>query len=314
MRKKDSKRGLSKRDNIQNYETTKLFSEKANKATIVDDFVGNIHEYNLDRIYNKSSETMNEIPDNSIALMVTSPPYNVGMEYEDNLPFPEYLDMLGRVFGETYRKLVSGGRACINIANIGRKPYIPLTEYVTEIMLKIGYLMRGSIIWDKGASVGGSTAWGSWQSASNPVLRDVHEYILVFSKEAYKRDKGEKINTIQKRDFLDNTKSIWRFPTVSAKKTGHPAPFPEALPKHCIELYSFRKDIVLDPFCGAGSTCIAAIKSGRHFVGYEIVPEYVELSYKRLLSLYGQLELFDIDNQHMIPVLTKLQNEPMDLQ
>ena len=314
MRKKKSKRGLSKRRNIQDYETIKLFSEKANKATTVDDFIGNRHEYNLDRIYNKSSTNMNDIPDNSIDLMVTSPPYNVGMEYEQELPFTEYLDMLGRVFSETYRKLVKGGRACINIANIGRKPYIPLTEYVTEIMLKIGYLMRGIIIWDKGASVGGSTAWGSYKSATNPVLRDVHEYILVFSKETYKREKGDKINTIKKRDFLDNTKSIWRFPTVSAKKIGHPAPFPEALPKHCIELYSFRKDIVLDPFCGSGTTCLAAIKSGRHFVGYEIVPDYIELSYKRLLSLYGQLELFDIDNQHMIPVLTKLQKEHWDLQ
>ena len=314
MRKKKIKRGLSKRGNNQDYETIKLFSEKSNIATAVDDYVGNSHEYNLDRIYNKSSEKMNEIPDDSIALMVTSPPYNVGMEYEDNLPLPKYLDMLGCVFSETYRKLVKGGRACINIANIGRKPYIPLTEHLTEIMLKIGYLMRGSIIWDKGASVGGSTAWGSWMSASNPVLRDVHEYILVFSKEKYKRDKVDKTDTIQKADFLGNTKSIWSFPTVSAKKIGHPAPFPEELPKRCIESYSFRKDTVLDPFSGSGTTCLAAIKSGRHFVGYEIRADYVELSYKRLLSLYGQLELFDIDNQHMMPVLTKIQKEHWDLQ
>ena len=306
MIKKRRNLSFSKKHNIQD-DTIKLFSRKRDEATAIQERFEKSYNWYLNRIINKSSERMNEIPDDSIALMVTSPPYNVGMEYEDNLPLPKYLDLLRRVFSETYRKLVKGGRACINIANIGRNSYIPLTEHVTEIMLKIGYLMRGSIIWDKGASVGGSTAWGSWMSASNPILRDVHEYVLVFSKETYKRDKVDKTDTIKKRDFLGNTKSIWKFPTVSAKKIGHPAPFPEALPKHCIQLYSFRKDTVLDPFCGAGTTCLAAIKSGRHFVGYEIRPDYVELSYKRLLSLYDQLSLFDIDNQHMIPVLTKIQ-------
>ena len=123
---------------------------------------------------------MGEIPDNSVNLMITSPPYNVGKEYDDDLTIAEYENLLYNVFKETYCKLATGGRACINIANIGRKPYIPLHSLIVNIMLDIGYIMRGEIIWNKSASAGGSCAWGSWQSASNPVLRDVHEYILVF--------------------------------------------------------------------------------------------------------------------------------------
>ena len=137
-----------------------------------------IDSKDLNRLYCKSSENMDEIPDNSIHLMITSPPYNVGKEYDDNLSLDEYLELLTCVFRQSYKKLATGGRACINIANIGRKPYVPLHAMVIEIMLDLGFLMRGEIIWDKSASAGGSCAWGSWMSASNPVLRDYHEYIL----------------------------------------------------------------------------------------------------------------------------------------
>ena len=149
----------------------------------------------LDRLYCKSSEKMDEIPDDSIHLMITSPPYNVGKEYDNDLTLDEYLELLTGVFREVHRKLVTGGRACINIANIGRKPYIPLHAMVIEIMLDLGFLMRGEIIWDKSASAGGSCAWGSWMSASNPVLRDYHEYILVFSKDSYSKNKGRRKET-----------------------------------------------------------------------------------------------------------------------
>ncbi|HNR26275.1 MAG TPA: DNA methyltransferase, partial [Methanobacteriaceae archaeon] len=130
----------------------------------------------LDKIYCKSSEKMEEIPDNSVHLMVTSPPYNVKKEYDEDLTLREYMDLLRNIFQETYNKLVTGGRVCINIANVGRKPYVPLHAHIIDIMLNIGFIMRGEIIWDKSASAGSSCAWGSWKSASNPVLRDVHEY------------------------------------------------------------------------------------------------------------------------------------------
>lgn len=242
-----------------------------------------IEKGNLNRIYCKSSENMSEIPDESVHLMITSPPYNVGKEYDEDLSLDEYLNLLTSVFGEAYKKLVPGGRACINIANIGRKPYIPLHAMVIEIMLDLGFLMRGEIIWDKSASAGGSCAWGSWMSASNPVLRDYHEYILVFSKLSYSKNKAQKKrDTIERDDFIQWTKSLWTFPAVNAKKIGHPAPFPVELPHRLINLYSYEGDVVLDPFCGSGTTCIAALKNNRNYIAYEINPEYVSLSQNRI--------------------------------
>ena len=168
-----------------------------------------IPESDLDKLYAKSSENMDEIPDNSIHLMITSPPYNVGKEYDNDLTLMEYEELLMNVFAESHKKLVTGGRACINIANLGRKPYLPLHMIVINIMLRLGFLMRGEIIWDKSASAGGSCAWGSWMSASNPVLRDYHEYILVFSKDTYSKNKAqEKKDSISKEDFIQWTKSI----------------------------------------------------------------------------------------------------------
>ncbi|HAF49310.1 MAG TPA: SAM-dependent methyltransferase [Anaerolineaceae bacterium] len=234
------------------------------------------------RILCQSSEDMSQLPDESIHLMVTSPPYNVSKEYDDDLSLDEYLSMLDRVWQETFRVLVPGGRACINVANLGRKPYIPLHSYIIAQMLEVGFLMRGEIIWDKAASASPSTAWGSWLSASNPVLRDVHEYILVFSKTGFRRPKGDRVSTIQKEDFLEWTKSIWTFPAVQARKIGHPAPFPVELPHRCIQLYTYHGDVVLDPFAGSGSTCLAAQQDERIFVGYEVVKEYCQLAEERL--------------------------------
>lgn len=242
-----------------------------------------IPKNDLNKLYCKSSENMDEIPDDSIHLMITSPPYNVGKEYDNDLTLDEYLELLTEVFGQTYKKLVTGGRACINIANIGRKPYIPLHAMVIEIMLDLGFLMRGEIIWDKSASAGGSCAWGSWMSASNPVLRDYHEYILVFSKESYSKNKSqERKDTIERDEFIQWTKSIWTFPAVNAKKIGHPAPFPIELPHRLINLYSYEGDVVLDPFCGSGTTCIAALQNNRNYIAYDINEEYVKLSQKRI--------------------------------
>jgi site-specific DNA-methyltransferase (adenine-specific) len=237
----------------------------------------------LDRIFCKSSEKMDEIPDSCIHLAVTSPPYNVGKTYDKDLTLDEYRQLLKKVLSEVFRVLVPGGRACVNVANLGRKPYIPLHHYIIEEMLGMGFLMRGEIIWNKGSSAGTSTAWGSWKSATNPSLRDIHEYILVFSKGSYARG-GKATNTITKDEFLTYTKSVWEFPAESAKRAGHPAPFPVELPHRCIQLYSFEGDVVLDPFCGIGSTCVAAKKAGRHFIGYDNNESYVEEALRRIQS------------------------------
>lgn len=251
-----------------------------------------IERSSIDRVFSKSSEHMSEIPDYSIHLMVTSPPYNVTKEYDEDLTLDEYRSFLKTIMTETYKKLVTGGRACINVANLGRKPYIPIHSYIIEDMLDIGFLMRGEIIWNKASSASPSTAWGTWLSAANPILRDIHEYILVFSKEAFNRKNlPEKVSTISKEEFLEFTRSVWTFPAESARKVGHPAPFPIELPYRLIQLYTFGGEIVLDPFCGSGSTCLAAMKANRHYVGYDTDQEYVNLSYKRIAEYKEQLGL-----------------------
>ncbi len=246
-----------------------------------------IPQAQFDRIYQCSSEVMSELPDASIHLMVTSPPYNVGKDYDEDLTEQEYLDLLDRVWRETWRVLAPGGRACINVANLGRKPYIPLNALITTQMKAAGFLMRGEIIWHKAASAGTSCAWGSWMSPANPVLRDTHEYILVFCKDQFKRTKPRdtaKRATISRDEFLENTKSVWSFPATSAKAARHPAPFPIELPARLIQLYTYSSDIVLDPFMGSGTTAIAASRAGRHYIGYEVCRDYVEAANARLLE------------------------------
>lgn len=243
----------------------------------------------LNKILLGNSENMAIIPDNSLHLMITSPPYNVSKEYDQDLSLEEYLELLKNVFKETYRVLVHGGRACVNVANLGRKPYIPLSDYISKMMIELCFDMRGEIIWNKAASASPSTAWGSWRSASNPILRDVHEYILIFSKGDYKRDRTQqekelKKNTILRDDFMEWTKSIWTFKAESAKRIGHPAPFPLELPHRLIQLFSFTQDIILDPFMGSGTTAVSALKNNRNFIGFDTNNDYINLAQKRILS------------------------------
>jgi DNA modification methylase len=237
----------------------------------------------LNHIFCKTSEIMDDLPDNCIHLMVTSPPYNVGKEYDEDLSLDQYRGLLTRVLSEVKRVLVPGGRACVNVANLGRKPYIPLHRYIIEDALKLGFLMRGELIWDKAKSASPSTAWGTWLSAANPILRDTHEYILVFSKDTFTRKKPkERRSTISKEEFLEFTKSVWTFNAESARRVNHPAPFPIELPYRLIQLYTFEGEVVLDPFVGSGATCLAALQSKRYYVAYDISQEYVDLAEKRI--------------------------------
>jgi len=269
----------------------KIYSENGNSKKVKYE-ENEIKPEHKNKIFCKSSEKMQELPDNSVHLMITSPPYNVGKEYDEDLSLNEYYNLLKNVFKETDRVLVPGGRVAINIANIGRKPYIPLHSGIIQIMSELGFLMRGEIIWDKGSSAGGSCAWGSWQSASNPTLRDAHEYILIFSKNDFQRNKHHsKKDTISRDEFLELTKSVWKFNTESAKKVKHPAPFPIELPRRLIQLYTFEGDVVLDPFMGSGSTAIAAINSSRDFVGYDTCQEYVDIANKRISNETTQTKL-----------------------
>jgi site-specific DNA-methyltransferase (adenine-specific) len=232
---------------------------------------------------------MTELPDKSVHLMVTSPPYNVGKLYDKDMSLDEYRDFLTSIWKEVYRVLVPGGRICINIANLGRKPYIPLHTFIIQDLLKIGFLMRGEVIWDKGATASSSIAWGTYLSAKNPVLRDSHEYILIFSKDTFTRGiKDNMKSTLSKEEFAEFTKSIWSFNAESATKVGHPAPFPVELPARCIKLYTFEEEVVLDPFVGSGTTAVAAINLNRHYVGYDVDSEYVNMAEKRIKQAIGR--------------------------
>jgi site-specific DNA-methyltransferase (adenine-specific) len=240
-------------------------------------------------LYAHTSEDMHELPDNSVGLMVTSPPYHVGKDYDTTDSFDDYLDLLFRVFEETFRVMEPGGRVVINAAGLGRSPYVHLPTFINAIMLEIGFMPRGEVIWVKAAGASGSCAWGSFMKASNPVLRDLHEHLLVFCK-GWENPKGEVQwgrykageSTVSKQEFLDYTLSVWNMPPESAKRVGHPAPFPKELPRRFIELYSYKGDVILDPFIGAGATAVAALAAGRKYVGYDTNPAYLTIAKHRL--------------------------------
>ena len=234
---------------------------------------------------------MSRIPDDSVALVVTSPPYFAGKAYEEDMTrgevpssYLEYLDMLRAVFAECKRVLEPGGRIAVNVANLGRKPYRSLSSDVIRILQDDLHLwLRGEIIWHKAAGATNSTAWGTFQQPGNPVLRDLTERIVVASKGRLDRAMPKKERarnnypstaTIFRDEFLDFTLDVWEFPAESATRVNHPAPFPVELPQRLINLYTYANDLVLDPFMGSGTTAIAAIRNDRHFVGYELDPDY----------------------------------------
>ena len=238
-----------------------------------------------DRVFVEDATKVSEeyrLPDNSVAAFVTSPPYCVGKDYDEDMTMDEYLAMLDAVWRDAYRYLLPGGRACINVANIGRKPYIPLHAFIIQQMCEIGFRMRGEIIWTKGAGAGVSCAWGSWRSASNPVIRDEHEYLIMFSKGDFHRKKDARENSIDKDTFLAATRSVWKMQPASAKRVGHPAPFPVELPRRCIEMYTYVGDVVVDPFMGSGTTGIAAVQTHRYYVGYEKDAEFAKSAQQRI--------------------------------
>lgn len=253
----------------------------------------------------REMDACGRVADDSVALVVTSPPYFAGKEYEAALgaghipaDYEAYLDMLHAVFAECTRKLEPGGRIAVNVANLGRRPYRSLAADVVQILEHLGLLLRGEIIWRKSLAAGGSCAWGSYQSPANPVLRDVTERVVVASKGRFDRAQSPERRAaaglpheprITKDEFIDATTDLWELPAESATRVGHPAPFPVELPLRLIELYTFAGDLVLDPFMGSGSTAVAAVRSGRHFAGFDTDPRYVAGALERVAAERGRL-------------------------
>ena len=254
-----------------------------------------------DRLFCGDARDMADLDDASVALVVTSPPYFAGKQYEQALgeggipgTYLDYLHMLRDVFAECRRVLEPGGRIAVNVANLGRRPFRSLSADVTSILQDdLGLLLRGEVIWLKAEGASGSCAWGSFRKASNPVLRDLTERVVVASKGRFNRALTVKLraaqglpheSTISREEFMEATLDVWRIRPERARRIGHPAPFPVALPERFIRLYTYRDDVVLDPFMGAGSTAVAARRNGRRYVGFDTDPDYVKLAEKRVAA------------------------------
>jgi DNA modification methylase len=254
------------------------------------------------------ARAMTAVEDGSVALVVTSPPYFAGKQYEEELEregvpasYLEYLQLLRDVFDECVRKLEPGGRIAVNVANLGRKPYRSLSADVIRILQDdLGLLLRGELIWQKGEGATSSCAWGSFRSAANPVLRDITERVVIASKGRFDRARSVKQrgrddlpheNTLMTEDFMALTLDVWNVPSESARRVGHPAPFPVELPEQLIRLYTFTDDLVLDPFMGSGSALIAAARLGRRYVGYDLDPAYVEIARARVVAEAAPVDL-----------------------
>jgi len=291
--------GYSRREN---HDSGRFYRQFAELSVSTDSTLGYCELRNT--VLQGDARDLPEIPDNSVALVVTSPPYFAAKEYETDdsgsslQSFEGYIEMIEDSIVECRRVLEPGGRIAINVANIGRRPYRSLSAIVIRLLEECGFLLRGEIIWVKATGARGNVAWGSFRSASNPVLRDVTERVIIASKGRFdrtpSRSEREKANlphvdTISSEQFMDSTLDTWSIPPDSAKRVGHPAPFPVELPRRLIELFTYKGDLVLDPFCGSGSTCLAALQSGRDFIGVDLDESYVELSRSRVAAFQPQL-------------------------
>lgn len=252
----------------------------------------------VDVIYARDARRMVAVASNSVALVVTSPPYFAGKQYEESLgidgvpgTYFEYLELLRAVFTECKRVLEPGGRIAVNVANLGRRPYRSLSGDVTGILQDLGLLLRGEVVWWKGRAAGGSCAWGTFQKPANPVLRDITERVVIASKGRFDRaltpsqrlDRGlPSTATISRDEFMEATTDLWEIAPESATRVGHPAPFPVELPRRLIELYTYEGDVVLDPFMGSGSAAIAAIRTQRHYIGFDTDDGYVAAAELRI--------------------------------
>jgi len=243
-------------------------------------------------------EILKDFLDESIDIVITSPPYNVDLGnnkyhkrpydlYNDNREHHEYIAWLKEIFAETYRLLPRGGRVCINIGD-SKNGAVPTSSDVIQFMKEIGYIPYTHIIWDK-MQIRNRAAWGSFCSPAAPSFPTPFEHILVFAKETRKLQKrGD--SDLTKEEFIEFSIALWRFPPETRQKQfGHPAMFPEELPYRLIKMLSWIGDTVLDMFAGAGTTLVVAEKLRRKWIGIELSPAYCAVTKKRIAELQSKL-------------------------
>lgn len=297
---KTSSFGVGKREN---HDSSEFYSRFTSPTLSADEEVAPCAV--PDTLFLGDSRDMSEVADKSVALVTTSPPYHASKDYEIDVgaghvpqSYLAYLEMLHDVFAECQRVLEPGGRIAVNVANLGRKPFRSLSKDVWVVLEDLGFLPRGEIVWTKAAGSSGNCAWGSWMSPSNPSLRDLTERVLIASKGRFDRALHWKVrqqrdlpweSTIGRQEFMAWTLDTWDIRPESARRIGHPAPFPVELPARLIQLYTFKDDVVLDPFMGAGTTAVAAVQAGRRYVGFDTEPDYVELAEHRVVAARSAL-------------------------
>lgn len=250
------------------------------------------------KIINDDIFTTNEIENSSIDLIVTSPPYNVDIQYNshnDKISYSEYLEFSRKWLSRCFEWLKDDGRLCLNAPlDINKGGQQSVGADLTTIAKRIGFKYHSTIIWNEG-NISRRTAWGSWMSASAPYVIAPVELIIILYKGYWKKE-NKRISDITKEEFIEWTNGLWTFTGESKKRVGHPAPFPIELPKRCIKLFSYVGDVVLDPFMGSGTTLIASSLNKRKAIGIEIDKEYCELSKRRLIDeaklLNNRIKLF----------------------
>ena len=242
-----------------------------------------------------SLDYLKTLPDNCIDIIITSPPYNFGLDYEnhnDTSHWDQYYDMLFKIFKECIRVLKYGGRFVVNVQPL-YSDYIPTHHIISNFFIQQKMIWKGEIIWEKNNYNCKYCSWGSWKSPASPYLKYTWEFVEVFCKGNLKKPGSKENIDINEEEFKQWVVAKWSIaPERNMKEYGHPAMFPEQLVERVLKLFSYKNDVVLDPFNGAGTTTVVAKRLHRRYLGIDISREYCDTALKRLEAETEQLRLF----------------------
>ncbi|HHY14146.1 MAG TPA: site-specific DNA-methyltransferase, partial [Thermoanaerobacterales bacterium] len=275
-RKVSNRKAKEKKRSKQFYAEEHEFSTENNKCP--DQFINKI-------ICDDSEDVLKELPDNCIDLILTSPPYNFGLEYDNNDDshyWETYFEKIKRIFSECIRVLKYGGRFVLNVQPLF-SDYIPTHHIFSNFFMENKMIWKGEILWEKNNYNCKYTAWGSWKSPSSPYLKYTWEFIEIFCKGDLKKPGPRDKIDITAEEFKEWVVGKWSIaPERRMKEYGHPAMFPEELARRVLKLFSYQDDIILDPFNGAGTTTVVAKKNNRRYIGIDISEEYCKVAQNRI--------------------------------